>query len=76
VWGLAVPEDLWQLFQVHLWLLDSNPAAAEGATGAGLLQMLYEQQLDECRRAWQGQVGGRAGQAPSLLQQQVFAGLQ
>jgi hypothetical protein len=61
---------------VHLWLLDSNPAAAEGAKGPGRLQVVSQQQLDECRLAWQDQVAASAAVAPSSLHQQVFAALQ
>jgi hypothetical protein len=76
VWRSAAPEDLRQLYQVHLWLLDHKLAPAKGAKGAGLLRVLSQQQLDECRKAWQDQVADRAAATPTLLQQQVFAALQ
>jgi hypothetical protein len=76
VWGTYAPEGLRQLYQMHLWLLDHNLAPAEGVKGAGLLQVLSQQQLDECRRARQGHVALNAAAATSLLQQQVFAALQ
>jgi hypothetical protein len=76
VWVSTEPEGLRQLYQVHLWLLDSTPAAAEGSKGPGVLQVLSPQQLDVCRQAWQGLVAASAAAAPSSLQQQVFAALQ
>ena len=76
VWRSAAPEDLRQLYQVHLWLLDHKLAPAKGAKGAGLLRVLSQQQLDECRKAWQDQVADCAAATPTLLQQQVFAALQ
>jgi hypothetical protein len=74
VWGSAAPEDLQQLYQVHLWLQDL--AAAEGGKGLGLLPVLSQQQLDGCRQAWQGQVVANATAASSSMQQQVFEALQ
>jgi hypothetical protein len=71
VWRSAAPEELRQLYQVHLWLLDL--AAAGGGKGPGLLQVLSQQQLDECRKSWQDQV---AAATPSPIQRQVFKALQ
>jgi hypothetical protein len=78
----VVPKHLQQLYQVRLWLLDTNSAAAEGPKGGkgpGLLQVLSQQQLDECRQAWQDQVATQAQQAaaaPSPLERRVFKALQ
>jgi hypothetical protein len=76
VWGLAVPKDRSQLYQVHMWLLDNTPAAAKGVKALGLLQVLSAQQMDECRKAWQDQVAAAAAAVPSKLQQEVFAALE
>jgi hypothetical protein len=76
VWGSTVLDDLQQLYQVHLWLLDHKLVPAEGGKGAGLLQVLSQQQLDEGHQAWQDQLTSNAAAAPSLLQQQVFKALQ
>jgi hypothetical protein len=75
VWG-SQPEGLLQLYQVHLWLLDNHLAAAEGAKGSGLLQVLPSHQLEQCRQAWQDQVAASAAAKSSLLQQQVFVATQ
>jgi hypothetical protein len=76
VWDSAQPEELQQLYQVHLWLLDSHQSAAEGAKGPGLLQAVSPQQLEDCRRVWQASVAASAAAEPSLLQREVFAALQ
>ena len=74
VWDSAAPQNWQQLHQVQLWLLDL--AAAEGGKGAGLLQVLSKQQLDECRQAWQDQVASNSAAKPSAMQQQVSKALQ
>jgi hypothetical protein len=52
VLGSAALEDLLQLYQVHLWLLDSClPAPGQGLSG------VLSQQLEQCR----GQLGAAAG---------------
>jgi hypothetical protein len=76
VWGSTSPEGLHQLYQVHLWLVDHNLAPAEGGKGPGLLQVLSQQQLDQCCQAWQHKVASNAAAATSPMQQQVFKALQ
>jgi hypothetical protein len=70
VWGTAVGEDLRQLYQVHLWLLDSQLPAP----GQGLLGVLSQQQLQQCKHSWQQQLTHktRADKA-SDLHTSVFA---
>jgi hypothetical protein len=75
VWGSASSKGMQQLHQTHLWLLDHKLAPAKGGKGPGLLQVLSQQQLDECRQACQDQVATSAAAVPSLLQQQVFEAL-
>jgi hypothetical protein len=76
VWGSAAPEGLKQLYQVHLWLEDHMLVPAEDSKGQGLLLVLSQQQLDECRQAWQDQVATNAAAKPSPMQQQVFKAIQ
>jgi hypothetical protein len=53
-----------KLLYVHTWL--------EQVDGRGLAGHLTEQQLADCRTAWQIQGRSRSPPAPSMLQQQVF----
>jgi hypothetical protein len=71
MWAAAVPKDRWQLFQVHLWLRDHKLAPAKGGKGPGLLQVLSQQQLDECSRAWKEVAATHTKVAPFSFQQQV-----
>ena len=49
VWSTAVDAHLQELYQVHLWLLDSQlPAASQGLSG-----VLSQQQLEQCRASWE-----------------------
>jgi hypothetical protein len=62
-------EGLQQLYQVHLWLLDSQlPAPGQGLSG-----VLTQQQLQQCRACWEQQLTAAAKQQSSRLQQLVYA---
>jgi hypothetical protein len=47
IWSSAVAKDHRQLWQVHTWLLDFQLAGGQGLQGS-----LTEQQLQQCRAAW------------------------
>jgi hypothetical protein len=76
MWESAAPEGLRQLYQVHLWLKDSTPAAAQGAKVPGLLQVLSQLHLEECSRSWKDQVAYCAAATPSLLQREAVQSLE
>ena len=62
-------EEFRQLHQVHLWLLDCQlPTPAQG-----LLGVLTQQQLEQCRVSWEEQLTTTARQQSSRLQQSVYA---
>jgi hypothetical protein len=71
-WGSMAAEQLLQLYQVHLWLLDCQlPAAGQGLSGC-----VTEQQLQQCRQAWEQHFAQMtSGAAASNFQQSVFAAL-
>jgi hypothetical protein len=48
LWHTATTESLQQLYQVHLWLLDSQLSAP----GQGLSGVLSQQQVEQCRAGW------------------------
>jgi hypothetical protein len=62
-------QGLQQLHQVHLWLLDGQLPAP----GQGLLGVLTQQQLGQCRATWERTMFATAKQQPSRLQQSVYA---
>jgi hypothetical protein len=70
-WKEFKTEELSQLHQVHLWLLDRQLVGGMGLAGA-----LTQQQLLQCSSAWFNSLQSRSAQAPSAIQQQVFAALQ
>jgi hypothetical protein len=65
----VVDENERQLYQVHLWLLDSDlPAPGQGLSG-----VLSQQQLKQCRANWEQDL---AASKTSDLQRGVFAAAQ
>jgi hypothetical protein len=73
LWGDAVDKDMWQLYQVHLWLLDSQLPAP----GQGLLDVLSQQQLQQCKHSWEQQLTDSTSIAKaSGLHRSVFAAVQ
>jgi porphobilinogen deaminase len=78
VWAAAVDvtaadANLGQLYQVHLWLLDSRLPAP----GQGLLGVLSQQQLQQCKDSWEQSLTESTSSAKaSNLQRSVFAALQ
>jgi hypothetical protein len=65
--------DFCQLYQVHLWLLDSKLPAP----GQGLLGVLSQQQLQQCRDRWEQDLTQNTASAQaSDLHRSVFAGVQ
>jgi hypothetical protein len=70
VWGSLVDEDLLQLYQVHLWLLDSGlPAPGQGLSG-----VLSQQQVEQCRTSWERVLAAAtASSKTSDFQRDVFA---
>jgi hypothetical protein len=73
LWAIAVDTDLRQLYQVHLWLLDSRlPAPGQGVSG-----VLSQQQLQQCKDSWEQQLQRETASAKaSDLHRSVFAALQ
>jgi hypothetical protein len=70
MWGTAVGEVLCQLYQVHLWLLDSQLPAP----GQGLLGVLSQQQLQQCQDSWEQSLAHATTAAKaSDLHRSVFA---
>jgi hypothetical protein len=51
VWPTTTAEQHKQMWQVHTWLLDCQLAGAKGLQGS-----LTEQQLQQCRAAWEQQM--------------------
>jgi hypothetical protein len=71
-WGSAIEGAQQQLYQVHLWLLDSQlPAPGQGLSG-----VLSQQQLEQCRASWEHASAGRVQLRRSELQQSVFSAVQ
>jgi hypothetical protein len=70
VWGSVVDENERQLYQVHLWLLDSGlPAPDQGLSG-----VLSQTQLEQCRASWEQQLAAEtASSKTSAFQRGVFA---
>jgi hypothetical protein len=72
-WGNMAAEDLRQLYQVHLWLMDSQLPAPN----QGLSDVLSQQQLQLCKEEWeQPLVATTSQQQVSDLQRSVFAVVQ
>jgi hypothetical protein len=73
VWGSVFDEGLQQLYQAHLWLLDSGLPAP----GQGLLGVLSQQQLEQCGASWeQSLAAATASFKTSDFQRGVFAAAQ
>jgi hypothetical protein len=70
-WSSTVTENHQQLWQVHTWLLDFQLARGQGLQGS-----LTEQQLQQCRAAWEQQLQDTAKNAASEFQRSVFAAVQ
>jgi hypothetical protein len=72
MWDTARSEQLQQLYQVHLWLFDSQlPAPGQGLSG-----VLSQPQLEQCRGNWvhcSWQLATNAQQQVSNVQQAVLA---
>ena len=69
---ITMAEDLRQLYQVHLWLLDSQPPTP----GQGLSGVLSPQRLQQCKEEWEQQVAVTVQQKVTDLQQSVSAEVQ
>jgi len=73
MWDSMKSEELQQLYQVHLWLQDCQLPTG----GAGLVGVLTQQQLEQCRSSWEEALAGStAVSKASGLQQSVFTALQ
>ncbi|KAF6264329.1 hypothetical protein COO60DRAFT_176363 [Scenedesmus sp. NREL 46B-D3] len=68
MWSSTTAEEKRQLWQVHTWLLDFQPAGAQGLQGS-----LTEQQLQQCRAAWDKALQQTARQSGSDFQLSVLA---
>jgi hypothetical protein len=72
LWHTGVAESLLQLYQVHLWLLDSQlPAPGQGLSG-----VLSQQQLEQCRASWLQQLAANAQQQVSATHGTVLVAVQ
>jgi hypothetical protein len=71
MWSSIEAEDHQQLWQVHTWLLDFDLAGGQGLHGS-----LTQQQLQQCRAAWDEQLWQTAKQRLSGFQRSVFAAVQ
>jgi hypothetical protein len=73
LWATAIDANLCQLYQVHLWLLD----CPRSAPGQGLLGVLSQQQLQQCKDSWEQSLTESTSLAKaSDLHRSVFAALQ
>jgi hypothetical protein len=70
-WSSTVTEDQQQLWQVHTWQLDFQLAGGQGLQGS-----LTEQQLQQCRAAWDEALQQTAKQQHTEFQRSVFAAVQ
>jgi hypothetical protein len=70
-WSSTAAEDHQQFWQVHTWLLDFQLAGGQGLQGS-----LTEQQLQQCRAAWEQGVQDAARQRVTDFQRSVFAAVQ
>jgi hypothetical protein len=68
IWSSTATENRQQLWQVHTWLLDFQLAGGQGLQGS-----LIEQQLQQCRAAWEQQMQDTATQRATDFQRSVFA---
>jgi hypothetical protein len=71
MWSSTEAEEQQQLWQVHTWLLDFPLAG-----GQGLQDSLTQQQLQQCRAAWDESLQQSAKQRCSDFQRSVFAAAQ
>jgi hypothetical protein len=71
MWSSTEAEGQRQLWQVHTWLLDFQLAG-----GQGLQDSLTQQQLQQCRAAWDEQLQQSAKQRHTDFQRSVFAAVQ
>ena len=67
LFSTASVEELHQLHQVHMWLQDCHLPAP----GQGLLGVLTQQQLEQCRASWEQRLTAISKQPPSCLQKSV-----
>jgi hypothetical protein len=75
LWATATALELQQLYQVHLWLLDSKLSMS--APDQGLSGVLSQQQLQQCKDSWEQQLQRETASAKaSDLHRSVFAALQ
>jgi hypothetical protein len=65
-WGSSQAEALGQWHQVHLWLTDTQVL---GPPGLGAFPGVTQQQLDQCRAAWEE--GAATGYQASYVQKEV-----
>jgi hypothetical protein len=70
IWSSTATENHQQLWQVHTWLLDFQLAGGQGLQGS-----LTEQQLQQCRAAWEQQMQDTARQRVTDFQRSVFAAM-
>jgi hypothetical protein len=66
-WDSTAPENLQQLWQVHTWLLDFQLAWGQGLQGS-----LTEQQLQQCKAAWDAAMQQQARQPLLSFNVQCF----
>ncbi|KAI8475403.1 MAG: hypothetical protein J3K34DRAFT_517425 [Monoraphidium minutum] len=72
-WGSTVAENHQQLWQVHLWLQDGQPAAGSGnGGGGGVAGALSAAQLQQCAAAWEVQLQQTAQQRRTPFERRVF----
>jgi proline dehydrogenase len=71
MWSSTQEENHHQLWQVHTWLLDFRLAG-----GQGLQDRLIQQQLQQCRAAWDEALRRSAKQRYTNFQRSVFAAVQ
>uniref|UniRef100_A0A383VC34 RAP domain-containing protein n=2 Tax=Tetradesmus obliquus TaxID=3088 RepID=A0A383VC34_TETOB len=71
IWAGMVTENFQQLWQVHTCLLDFQLAGGQGLQGS-----LTEQQLQQCRAAWDHSMQATAKQRHAEFQCAVFAAVQ
>jgi hypothetical protein len=70
-WDRTAPQNLLQLWQVHTWLLDFQLAWGQGLQGS-----LTEQQLQQCKAAWDADLQQQARQPPTQWLRSVLAAVQ
>jgi hypothetical protein len=71
IWSSIHEKDQQQLWQAHIWLLDCDLAGGQGLQGS-----LTQQQLQQCRAAWDQALRKVAAKQHSEFQRSVFAAVQ